>query len=160
MQKLDLNSPALTRLPASAFPGRADVYLCDKCERDITRYLRPGRPHASAPMRRERYLCPCGEKYLTGATEWDHLGHRERLRRIQQTIVFGVAFSVISVILAIPAYFILKLFVPAFAVVVSISIGAFPFAVSQMIFWSRVIASVWRTRVAGKKPRACSYRIP
>src|SRR4030095_782821 len=124
MLKLDLGSRAVTKLPASSFPERADVYICDKCGREVTRHLRRGHAHVWAPMGRERYLCPCGEKYLTGATEWDHLGQWERRRRFRQTIVFGVLFSAFSSILAIPIYFILKLFAPALAIVVGIAFGA------------------------------------
>jgi hypothetical protein len=77
MLSLNLVTRPLITLPASAFPNRADVYVCDKCGRDITKHLRPGQSHTWAPMGRERYLCLCGQKYLTGAREWDHFSERE-----------------------------------------------------------------------------------
>jgi hypothetical protein len=33
------------KFPASAFPERAGVYLCDHCARDITKHLKPRRAH-------------------------------------------------------------------------------------------------------------------
>jgi hypothetical protein len=148
MLKLDLHGRAVTRLPASEFPDRADVYVCDKCERDITEHLRPHHPHTWTPTGPERYVCPCGEKYLTGAIEWDHLGDSERRRRVRDTIGLGVVFSAFSLILAIPICFILRLISPALGVVVGIAICAAPFALLQITFWPGVIASVWRTRIA------------
>jgi hypothetical protein len=93
MLSLNLGARPLITLPASAFPNGADVYVCDKCGRDITRHFRPGRAHVWAPMGPERYLCLCGQRYLTGATEWDHLSDWERNRRVKDTLGLGVLFS-------------------------------------------------------------------
>ena len=83
MLSLNLGARPLVTLPASSFTDRADAYVCDKCGRDIAKHFRPGQSHAWGPMGRERYRCLCGQKYLPGATEWDHLGDRERSRRIK-----------------------------------------------------------------------------
>src|SRR5712691_3427119 len=99
MQRLNLDVPHKTQLPASAFPTRADVYVCEKCGRDITRHLQAGQAHVWEPMGPERYRCRCGQTYLTGATEWDHLGDWERKRRVSQTT--GLAF-LFSVVLSVP----------------------------------------------------------
>jgi DNA-directed RNA polymerase subunit RPC12/RpoP len=104
MLSLNLGSRPLIRLPASAFPSRADLYVCDKCGRDITKHLHPGRAHAWAPMGSERYACSCGQKYLTGATEWDHLGGHGRKRRVRDTFGLGVLFSAMSSIPGLLVY--------------------------------------------------------
>jgi len=54
MTSLNLFAPNPTKVPASAFPSPADVYVCDKCGRDITKYFRRGQAHAWKPMRPER----------------------------------------------------------------------------------------------------------
>jgi len=68
------------RLPGSRFPERADSNFCDKCGRDITEHLHPRRAHVRQPLGPMRYVCICGTKYLTGATEWDDLSHWEKRR--------------------------------------------------------------------------------
>ena len=139
---------AVTTLPASAFPARADVYICDKCEHDVTRNFYRGRAHVWSPMGPMRFTCRCGQTYLTGATEWDHLGARERRRRIRDTLLFGLLFSVVATILGLLVYFPLRF---AFHLgetgfVVTVVIAALPFAIMQLTFWPGVAASIWRTR--------------
>jgi hypothetical protein len=95
MLSLNLGARPLVKLPASAFPDRADIYVCDKCGRDITRHFRPGQAHVWAPMGPERCLCLCGERYLTGAKEWDHFSDWERNRRVGDTLGLGILFSAI-----------------------------------------------------------------
>ena len=68
---------ALKTLPASGFPERADAYICDKCARDVTKYFRLRPSHSWTPMGPARFVCRCGQCYLTGAIEWDHLGLRK-----------------------------------------------------------------------------------
>src|SRR5580765_349053 len=94
MVSLNLGGRPLVTLPASAFPDRADAYICDKCGRDITEHFRPCTSHSWEPMGPEKYECLCGQEYLTGAWEWDHLGYRERRQRVKSTLMFGVLFSV------------------------------------------------------------------
>ena len=72
----------LKTLPASGFPERADVYTCDKCARDVTKHLRLRRSHSWTPMGLTRFVRRCGQRYLTGAIEWVHLGRSERHRRV------------------------------------------------------------------------------
>src|SRR5579864_4110100 len=66
------------RLPASRFAEADDVYFCDDCKREITRHLHPGGPHVRQPIGPMRYMCACGNKYLTGATEWDYLSEWDK----------------------------------------------------------------------------------
>ena len=85
-----------TRLPASCFPELADIYVCDACGLDITKYLRLPQSHSWRPLGPERYTCACGQRYLTGAVEWDHLGEWERRRRTREIIGLAVLLAVIG----------------------------------------------------------------
>jgi hypothetical protein len=141
--------PSITR-PASAFPERANIYVCDNCCRDITKHLRPGQSHVWKPRGPERYQCRCGKKYLTGAIEWDHLGRWERSGRIRDTLGLGVTFSAMLSVLGLMLYPVLKV---AFglregAVGTGLVITALPFCLMQLGFWPSVFASMWRTRIA------------
>ena len=72
---LDPKQPPPTQRPASQFPEPADVYVCDKCGRDLTAYLHLGRAHVRQPLGPARYVCRCGQDYRSGATEWDDLSN-------------------------------------------------------------------------------------
>lgn len=146
---MNLGGRPLITLPASAFPDRADAYVCDKCGSDITKHFRPGTSHAWTPMGRERYKCLCGHWYLTGATEWDHLGDRERSRRVRDTFGLGVLISATFSVPGLLAYLVLHF---AFglreaAVITGWIITVLPFCLMQIGFWPGVVASMWRTRV-------------
>ena len=152
MLSLNLSGRPRTPLPPSAFPEKADVYVCDKCGRDITKHFRPGRAHVWAPMGRERYQCLCGQKYLTGAREWDHLGDWERVRRAGDTLGLGVLFSVVSSIPGLLVYLVLHFVfgLQEGALITALIITAFPFCLMQIEFWPGVIASMWRTRMGAR----------
>src|SRR5882672_5168728 len=79
---LDLNKPDPVRLPASKFPERADVYVCDRCGTDLTKYLHWSPADAHAPYGPEMHICQCGRSYVTGAKEWDSLVPMEKRNRI------------------------------------------------------------------------------
>ena len=148
MTSLNLFAPNPTKVPASAFPSPADFYVCDKCGRDITKYLRRGQAHAWKPMGPERYLCRCGKQYLTGATEWDHLGDWERKRRVAQTLGLGILFSVPGSVIGLVAY--LALHRSKGALIGALVITATPLLLMLVPFWLGVAASVWRTRVGSR----------
>ena len=151
MEVLGLNTKCAGSLPASSFPEAADVYFCDKCGSDLTRHLHRGHAHSGCPLGPPRFECTCGESYLTGAVEWDHLGNLGR-RRWVQFLRLGFTFSLPLILsgtaiywgfarehylLAIVALISLILTVPLFVV----------FAVS--LFEAIQIArSIWRTRIA------------
>jgi hypothetical protein len=142
----------LITLPACAFPNRADIYVCDKCGRDISKHFRPGRAHVWTPMGPERVRRVCGQKYLTGATEWDHLGDWERNRRVRGTLGLGVFFSAMSSILGFLAYLVLHFIfrLQQGALITGLVIPALPFSLMQIGFWPGVGASIWRTRVGSR----------
>jgi hypothetical protein len=145
MSALNPSAPNPTTLPASAFPSRADRYVCDKCGTDITKQLRAGQAHVWKPMGPERYLCHCGQEYLTGATEWDHLGDWERKNRIRQTLGIGIILSVPSSVIAFVGYLILRR--SNGTLIGALVIAVLPFLVVHIPFWFGVAASMWRTRV-------------
>ena len=140
-------SPRKTQLPASAFPERADIYVCDDCKKDITRHFSRGKAHSWTPMGRETYTCACGRRYQTGAVEWNHLSEWERTRRIRQAHVLGLLFSAMTAVAALILYvFSLTLFHWKGAALAAIVLTAVPFLLSVGIFWAGVGASKLRTR--------------
>lgn len=150
MLSMNLTPRSLLTLPVSAFPDRADVYVCDKCGTDATKLLRPRISHSWSPMGPERFRCDCGETYLTGATEWDHFGGFERSKRAGDTIGGGFLLSVVFCVLGLVPYVILRF---AFgsreaALWTWLVITATPFVAIQVSFWPGVFASMWRTRIA------------
>ena len=140
MDLLHLNK---TRLPASAFPEPAEEYFCDKCERDITKHLHRHGGHGLRMVGREHYLCHCGQKYLTGATEWVHLGWERKLH-IRSTFGESIVVSVLFAIVGFAIYFGFGR--SRAALIVAGVITALPFLLMQAAFWLEVAASIRRTR--------------
>ena len=149
MLSLNLSARPTVTFPASAFPDRADAYACDKCGRDITKRFRPRMSDAWAPMGRDRYKCLCGRRYLTGATEWDHLSDWERNRRVTDTlgtgVIFSATFSMPGLLVYLVLHFVFGL--REAAVITCWIITVLPFCLMQIGFWPGVLASMWRTRV-------------
>jgi hypothetical protein len=148
MTSLNLSTSSPTTLPASAFPTSADVYVCGKCGRDLTKHLHRGQAHVWKPMGPNRYQCRCGEKYRTGATEWDHLSEWERKRRIGQILGLGILCSVAFSIVGLVVY--LGLHRSKGALISASAITALPFLLMNVPFWFEVAASVWRTRISSR----------
>src|SRR4029077_6286361 len=136
MLTLNLGARPVVKLPASTFPNRADLYVCDKCGRDITKHFRPRQSHSWGPMGPESFVCFCGQRYLTGAREWDHFSERERSRRVGQTLGFGILLSAIFSIPGFLAYLALRLVfgLREGALVAGLAITALPFSLTQMGF--------------------------
>lgn len=146
MEKLGLGK---TQLPASKFPEPADIYVCDKCAIDVTEHLHRGRAHVWRTLGPPGFRCHCGQKYLSGAVEWDSLGNWEkRLRQIVGMLI----------LLALPlATFVVLLRLAVShpgIVLLALCIGAdFPSILLLIAFAGfllegfDVIASLWRTRV-------------
>ena len=144
MTTLNLADKTRTTLPASAFPNSADIYVCDNCGRDITKHLHSGRAHVWRNMGPNRYECLCGQRYLTGATEWDHLGEWERRRRSRETLWLGILSSTPFLLVGLLIYLAVK-----HSTGTLIGISAFvvcPFLVVNLPFWFKVAGSIWRTR--------------
>ena len=148
MLSLNLSARPQVKLPASAFPKSADFYICDKCGQDITMQLHPPRSHALPPIGPERYQCRCGEKYATGAIEWDHLSDWKRRNQIREVFIFGILLSVMSIVISGPVYFVLRHEFNAarVALVAAVLITAFPFCAISIPFLLDLAASVSRTR--------------
>jgi hypothetical protein len=140
---------AVSTLPASSFPERADIYICDKCARDVTKHFRPRQSHTWAPIGPIRFTCRCGQRYVTGAIEWDHLGLPERRRRVRQTFVPGIFLSGIFSIFGVLIYFALRFLfdLRQAGFLVALCIPALPSVWLQFTFWPEVLASMWRTRL-------------
>jgi hypothetical protein len=150
MLSLNLSARSQVKLPASAFPQSADIYICNKCGQDITNQLHPPRPHSLPPIAPENYRCKCGEKYATGAIEWDHLSDWQKTNRLRGVFLFGIFVSVMSIIISGPIYLVLRydFHVARAALVVAWLITVFPFCAISIPFLLDLAASVSRTRSA------------
>jgi hypothetical protein len=153
MQALNLDPklPATKQLRASEFPEPADVYVCDKCGRDITVHLHRGRAHARQPLGPVRYFCPCGRDYPSGATEWDYLSDGEKRQWLGDIPLIFILFAALAGLVTL-AYFAL---VRRNLVLTVLSLAGLPFAVvlfrlfiimSALPF--EIAASRWRTRAS------------
>jgi hypothetical protein len=144
----------ISRLPASRFPEPAEIYFCDRCGRDLTRNLCHDRAPVWQPLRPMWYACPCGQKYLSGAAEWDDLTAWERKQRIRQLRIGFVLFALLVIPVTL-AYFALRDGGAALLAVVGISLipsilVARPFGFVLLDLYE-IIASIWRTRAVGKR---------
>jgi hypothetical protein len=149
MQTLNLSG---TQLPASRFPEPADVYLCDDCGRDLTEHLHPGRAHIWRSLGPARYTCFCGQKYLSGASEWDLLGVWERRQRVLQIIIIAVLTCLPLIAFGMLIHFVLERSSPALLLICYFAI--LPAAVLFVLFIVGVLlplleigASIVRTRI-------------
>jgi hypothetical protein len=99
----------------------------------------------------ERYRCGCGQIYLTGATEWDHLSAREQKRRIVDTIVLGLLFSAMLSVPALVFCLVTWLIFHRLGIVLiaALFITVLPFFKWVIPFLLEVILSIWRTRRGG-----------
>lgn len=153
---LDLKPPLPPPHPikrrASEFPEPADVYVCDKCGTDITAHLHRGRAHVRLPLGPVRYVCRCGEPYLSGLTEWDYLGDWDKKQRLNE-----VKFALVSFVLLI-AYAVLVCFALTLRTRVTIvsSLLGIPLALVSLFVLImasattfEIIASIRRTRTSG-----------
>jgi hypothetical protein len=137
-----------TELPGSAFPERADVYVCDNCDADITKYLRLHAAHARPAYGPMRYRCVCGTKYLTGTLEWDDLSSRQQRSRVLDlpaTFLFGF---VIMWIVALPVGLIAWLIFHTVkaGLVVALVVAMVPALVFPVIEVAGILRSIIRTR--------------
>lgn len=149
MEALNLNTK---RLRASEFPEPADVYLCDKCGRDIAARLRRGQAHSWRPLGPLRYVCPCGQKYLSGAVEWDNLSDWERRQRSGQTFGLVIILSAVLTCFGVLVYFALTRHNPLLLVLSVLaavpSIAFFGLLAASLLDVFGIAASLWRTRIA------------
>src|SRR5579863_7905493 len=138
-------------LRASEFPEPADVYLCDNCGRDITAHLHCGRAHVSRPLGPSRYVCPCGQKYLSGAVEWDNLSdweQRHRLVDVWLAVIVFIALALFSFLVYFAITHRSIVLCTFLAVVFLFSVGLVPLFMAILFFPLEIAASLWRTRIA------------
>lgn len=139
---------SLEKLPASAHPERANVYVCDKCGRQITKHLGTVIAHSRPPIGAERYRCKCGSRDLIGAIEWDHMGSVRRGQYFWGTFVVGLLLSFSISVFVFLVFLVLHVTTRSDrpAIYVAITITALPFISVHCSFWPRIVASMWRTR--------------
>jgi len=158
MDALNLDPKALSikQLHASEFPEPADVYVCDKCGRDITSHLRRGRAHVRQPLGPSWYVCACGQSYPSGAAEWDDLSDWERRRwsaGVGLAVIVLLLLAVLSVLvysaIVIRSTALVALSVVAFVCLISL----FPLFIAILAVPFQIAASLWRTRIVGASER-------
>jgi len=135
----DRSTPSLVRLPASRFPERASIYICDGCGAEVTKHLYPRPAKASPPYGPERYVCVCGRIYRTGAVEWDSLDTKEKRRR--------VLWPFLGFALGLPAAFVCYLFLTTGA---RIEVGVALSVIAASVYPAKdalnIVRSIKRTR--------------
>ena len=143
-------NPKIERLPASRFPDPAEVYFCDNCGRDLTKYLHQGKAHVWRQLAPAWFVCRCGRKYLSGAAEWDNLSNWEQRQRVRQLGVGLVLFALLSISCTL-AYFgwrhrsVALLALLAIALIPSIVIAKlFGFVLLDTF---ETAASIWRSQL-------------
>jgi len=146
-------NPKIARLPASRFPDSAEVYFCDDCGKDLTKYLHQGKAHVWRQLAPAWFVCRCGRKYLSGAAEWDNLSNWEQRQRVRQLGVGLVLFALLSISCTL-AYFgwrhrsVALLALLAIALIPSVVVAKlFGFVLLDAF---EIAASIWRTRFSGR----------
>lgn len=142
-------------LPASRFPESADMYFCDTCGRDVTRYLHRRQAHIRQPIGPMRYACACGQTYLTGATEWDYLSDWDKR---QWRADVGIA-SFLFLLLLIPVALGYLAWHRRSLIFLVIFVASLAFAVVFLRLFGLLLVglvdiarSMWRTRLAKSGP--------
>lgn len=147
---LDPKQSTATPRPASEFPEPADLYVCDKCGKDVTAHLHCVREHVRRPIGPVRYVCRCGQDYLSGATEWDNLSEwdkRQWLRDIPLIFILLAGFATYGA----ASYLALS---HRSLIMIVLSLVGMPFA--AVFLWQsfpmfaipfKILGSVLRTRV-------------
>ncbi|MCU1309673.1 MAG: hypothetical protein JWO20_798 [Candidatus Angelobacter sp.] len=98
-------------------------------------------------MGNERYTCNCGQMYRTGAVEWDHLGNRERRRRLRDVLGLTLVFCTM---ISLPSGIVyLLLGRSRVAMIIALFIVGLPL-LWPLDFALEIASSVWRTRVGRK----------
>ena len=157
MEALNLNPEQLhtKQLRASEFPEPADVYVCDRCGRDITTHLHRGRAHVQRPLRPSRYVCRCGQKYLSGAVEWDNLSDWEKRQRLGDMGLVIIVSAVLAVFSILVYFAVIRRSIALFAflaMAVLFLIPLFPLFIAILASPLEIAASLWRTRITGSRP--------
>lgn len=148
-----LNPKTISRLPASRFPNPAEVNFCDNCGRDLTKNLHRDRSPVWQPLRPRWYVCRCGRQYLSGAAEWDNLTTLERKQRIRQLGIGPVLFA----LLIIPGFLAYFASYGSAALFAALAIALIPSILAARLLGFvlldvfEIIASIWRTRVSGRR---------
>jgi hypothetical protein len=156
MQALNLGpkQPSATQRPASEFPEPADVYLCDKCARNVTAHLNLSRAHVRQPLGSVKYVCRCGQCYRSGATEWDYLNNwnkRQWLMDIPLVLILfaGLAGYGVVAYLAVLHRSLLMIVLSLIGIPVAIVFLRLFIAMSTIPF--QIAGSLLRTRLLGKE---------
>ena len=148
--QLELNS---VRLPVSKFPEWAQVYVCDTCGRDVTRFMRRNwSSHQGPPLGPETQTCVCGRVYKTGFVEWEHLTLREQQRRSGGTLLIYIALVLVfgfpGVAIGWLSYVTLGNWKVGFLGTLLVAVG-----------WATYINLKWRFKIRSSQRRTASAEV-
>lgn len=150
---LALKQPPVLKRPASEFPEAADVYVCDKCGRDITRHLHHGRAHVRRPLGPVRYSCRCGQVYISGATEWDYLSNWEKRQWLKEVPLIFIFLAILAGCVSLVYFGVARrdvvLIVLSFAAA-PVGIVSFRLFIIMSAIPFQIAASLLRTRAFGR----------
>ena len=100
MQTLNLDPKLFNvpiKRPASEFPDHpADVYICDKCGMNITAHLHLRRAHVRQPIGPVRYVCRCGQSYVSGAIEWDYMSDWAKEKWLKDVLLIFILLTIVA----------------------------------------------------------------
>lgn len=151
MDALNLNTPR-RKLLASQFHAPADEYICDRCGRDITKCLYRGQAHVRQPLGPIRYICQCGQCYLSGKTEWDYLTNWAKRQWLMDVVLALILLSGLAGF-GILAYFAVAhrstVLLTIASMVLALSIPLVPLYLAILAIPGSIAASLWRTRIRG-----------
>jgi hypothetical protein len=128
-------------------------YACDHCGRDLTKYLDRGHAHSFRILGPPAFICSCGQRFATGAQEWDYLDRYSR----SNLLLMGPGLGAVAG-LALIAFCSLVYFVAArhSVVLFFLSVTALaptavfvPLATAGLLQTMEIAASLWRTRILG-----------
>jgi hypothetical protein len=156
MQLLGLSEVSGGSLPASRFPEHANTYFCDKCGEDITRHFSARRCHGSLPLGPPTFYCECGERYLSGTREWDHLGSNEKrtsLGVLRITALFAFPFILSLAAAALGIYEHSKRLTTAGTILTVITFPCSVVLAPCFLQLRDIAASIYRTRISNRLPR-------
>jgi hypothetical protein len=95
------------RLSVSKYPEWAQVYVCDQCGADLTKFVRRGwGSHGANRIGPASRTCSCGKVFETGYVEWDHLTSVEQRHESRGFLPLLLIVLVVSAGLGVPIGFL------------------------------------------------------
>ena len=135
---------------ASKYPEEADIYVCDKCEKDISAHLYVPRAHVRQPIGPTEYVCECGQRYKSGSAEWDHLNEWEKRQWLADVRLAFILFGGLSIFSVVLLYTVSHRKLVLMAILLATFASSIPLiplvtAIFKVPF--EIASSIYRTRI-------------